>query len=228
MPEIEQWLRSGAGVQEGLRLLSVYKPNPYLTRMVERHPEKYRDLLIRALTGMDRKVVETTTAAVGRSFREDWPFLSKPDCPPELKILAADKITAWTNFAAEHERLFACATPEQCLETAKKCVFFYQQNRKIFSEFAHYRETGRVLGKHPVFAETRRYREMLSAGPFELMRRRHNLLSAISRLRVQLASGDRPDLEAGRRELLASKERELAEVEKILTNYERAYDGRTD
>lgn len=69
---------------------------------------------------------------------------------------------------------------------------------------------------------------MLSAGPFELMRRRHNLLSAISRLRVQLASGDRPDLEAGRRELLASKERELAEVEKILTNYERAYDGRTD
>lgn len=227
MTEIDQWLREGAGVREGLRLLSVYRPNPYLARMVERHPEKYRDLLIRALAGTDRKAV-AETAASDRSFREDWPFLSKPDCPQELKILAADKITAWTNFAAEHERLFSCVSPEQCLETAKKCVFFYRQNRKIFSEFAHYRETGRVLGKHPVFAEMLRYREMLSAGPFDLMRRRHNLLSAISRLRVQLASGDRPDLEAGRRELLASKERELAEVEKILTNYERAYDGRTD
>lgn len=227
MTEIDQWLREGAGVRKGLRLLSVYRPNPYLARMVERHPEKYRDLLIRALAGTDRKAV-AETAASDRSFREDWPFLSKPDCPQELKILAADKITAWTNFAAEHERLFSCVSPEQCLETAKKCVFFYRQNRKIFSEFAHYRETGRVLGKHPVFAETLRYREMLSAGPFDLMRRRHNLLSAISRLRVQLASGDRPDLEAGRRELLASKERELAEVEKILTNYERAYDGRTD
>ena len=227
MTEIDQWLREGAGVREGLRLLSVYRPNPYLARMVERHPEKYRDLLIRALAGTDRKAV-AETAASDRSFREDWPFLSKPDCPQELKILAADKITAWTNFAAEHERLFSCVSPEQCLETAKKCVFFYRQNRKIFSEFAHYRETGRVLGKHPVFAETLRYREMLSAGPFDLMRRRHNLLSAISHLRVQLASGDRPDLEAGRRELLASKERELAEVEKILTNYERAYDGRTD
>ncbi len=227
MTEIDQWLREGAGVREGLRLLSVYRPNPYLARMVERHPEKYRDLLIRTLAGTDRQAV-AETAASDRSFREDWPFLSKPDCPQELKILAADKITAWTNFAAEHERLFSCVSPEQCLETAKKCVFFYRQNRKIFSEFAHYRETGRVLGKHPVFAETLRYREMLSAGPFDLMRRRHNLLSAISRLRVQLASGDRPDLEAGRRELLASKERELAEVEKILTNYERAYDGRTD
>lgn len=227
MTEIDQWLREGAGVREGLRLLSVYRPNPYLARMVERHPEKYRDLLIRALAGTDRRAV-AETAASDRSFREDWPFLSRPDCPQELKILAADKITAWTNFAAEHERLFSCVSPEQCLETAKKCVFFYRQNRKIFSEFAHYRETGRVLGKHPVFAETLRYREMLSAGPFDLMRRRRNLLSAISRLRVQLASGVRPDLEAGRRELLASKERELAEVEKILTNYERAYDGRTD
>lgn len=123
MPEIEQWLRSGAGVQEGLRLLSVYRPNPYLARMVERHPEKYRDLLIRALAGTDRKAV-AATAASDRSFREDWPFLSKPDCPPELKILAADKITAWANFAAEHERLFSCVSAEQCLETAKKCVLF--------------------------------------------------------------------------------------------------------
>lgn len=228
MTEIERWLREGAGVREGLRLLSVYKPNPYLARMVERHPEKYRDLLIRALTGMDRKAAAATSAGAGRSFREDWPFLSNPDCPQELKILAADKISAWTNFAIEHERLFSCLSVEQCLETAKKCVFFYRQNRKIFSEFAHYRETGQVLGKHPVFAETRRYREMLSAGPFDLMRRAHNLRAAISRLRAQLASGDRPDLEAGRRELLASKERELAEVEKILSNYKRAYDGRTD
>lgn len=225
MTEIEQWLRMGAGVQEGLRLLSVYRPNPYLARMVERHPEKYRDLLVRALAGTSREAV-AATAAGSRSFREDWPFLSEPDCPPELKILAADKITAWTNFAREHERLFECATPEQCLETAKKCVFFYQQNRKIFSEFAHYRQTGQVLGKHPVFGEVRRSRELLSAGPVELMRRRHNLRAAVSRLRLQLKGGLRPDLEAGRLELLQAKERELSEVDRMLANYEQAYESR--
>lgn len=224
MTDIEKWLRTGAGIQEGLRLLSVYKPNPYLARMVARHPEKYRRLLILALTG--RNPEPTPADRPARSFREDWPFLSKPDCPPELKILAADKITAWANFARTHEDLFDCATPEQCLAVAKKCVFFYQQNRKIFSEFAHYRETGRVLGKHPVFGELKRSRDLLSAGPVELMRRRHNLRAALSRLRGQLHDGGRPDLEASRLELLQAKERELGKVEKILSNYMQTYESR--
>lgn len=226
MTDVENWLRTGAGIQEGLRLLSLYKPNPYLARMVERHPDKYRRLLIRTLTGRDP--APTPADRPARSFREDWPFLSRPDCPPELKILAADKITAWTNFAREHEKLFDCVTPEQCLEHAKNCVFYYQQNRKIFSEFAHYQDTGHVLGKHPVFGEVRRSHEMLSAGPIELMRRQHNLRAAISRLKRQMGSGGRPDLDAGRAELLAAKERELAEVEKILENYEKSYARRSD
>ena len=226
MTEIENWLRNGAGIQEGLRLLSLYKPNPYLARMVERHPDKYRRLLIRTLTG--RNPEPTPADRPARSFREDWPFLSKPDCPPELKILAADKITAWANFARAHEKLFDCVTPEQCLEQAKNCVFYYQQNRKIFSEFAHYQDTGHVLGKHPVFGEVRRSREMLSAGPVELMRRQHNLRAAISRLKRQLDAGGRPDLNAGRAELLATKGRELAEVEKILKNFEKSYARRSD
>lgn len=226
MTDVENWLRTGAGIQEGLRLLSLYKPNPYLARMVERHPDKYRRLLIRTLTGRDP--APTPADRPARSFREDWPFLSRPDCPPELKILAADKITAWTNFAREHEKLFDCVTPEQCLEHAKNCVFYYQQNRKIFSEFAHYQDTGHVLGKHPVFGEARRSHEMLSAGPIELMRRQHNLRAAISRLKRQMGAGGRPDLDAGRAELLAAKERELAEVEKILENYEKSYARRSD
>ena len=226
MTDVENWLRTGAGIQEGLRLLSLYKPNPYLARMVERHPDKYRRLLIRTLTGRDP--APTPADRPARSFREDWPFLSRPDCPPELKILAADKITAWTNFAREHEKLFDCVTPEQCLEHAKNCVCYYQQNRKIFSEFAHYQDTGHVLGKHPVFGEVRRSHEMLSAGPIELMRRQHNLRAAISRLKRQMGAGGRPDLDAGRAELLAAKERELAEVEKILENYEKSYARRSD
>lgn len=226
MTDVENWLRTGAGIQEGLRLLSLYKPNPYLARMVERHPDKYRRLLIRTLTGRDP--APTPADRPARSFREDWPFLSRPDCPPELKILAADKITAWTNFAREHEKLFDCVTPEQCLEHAKNCVFYYQQNRKIFSEFAHYQDTGHVLGKHPVFGEVRRSHEMLSAGPIELMRRQHNLRAAISRLKRQMGADGRPDLDAGRAELLATKERELAEVEKILENYEKSYARRSD
>lgn len=219
MTEIEQWLRSGAGVQDGLRLLSIYKPNPHLARMVERHPDKYAYLLMKALAGVDRKsIAETAVRRPG--LRETWPFLSRPDCPPELKILAADKITAYTGFAREHARLYSCATLEECLATAKKCVNFYCQNRKIFSEFAYYKEHGVVLGKHPVFDEMRHRRELLSMGILDMERRRQNLRDAIWRLKKQIRLDERPDLEASRMELLETKERELDEIERLIEEYE--------
>ena len=148
MTEIEQWLKSGAGVQEGLRLLSVYKPNPLLAQMVERHPDKYGALLVRTLAGVGMESV-VRTATRSRSLREEWPFLDKPDCPPELKILAADKITAYRNYVREHEKLYSCSTLDDCLRAAEKCILFYCQNRKIVAEFAYYKEHGTVLGKHP-------------------------------------------------------------------------------
>lgn len=219
MTEIEQWLRSGAGVQEGLRLLSIYKPNPHLARLVERHPDKYAYLLMKALAGVDRKsVAETAVRRPG--LRETWPFLSQPDCPPELKILAADKITAYTGFAREHAKLFSCSTLEECLATAKKCVNFYCQNRKIFSEFAYYKEHGVVLGKHPIFDEMRHRRELLSMGILDMERRRQNLRDAIWRLKKQIRLDERPDLEASRMDLLETKERELDEIGRLIEEYE--------
>lgn len=221
MTEIEQWLRSGAGVPEGLRLLSIYKPNPYLARMVENHPGKYRDLLVKALTGIERKTVSETVIRQ-RGLREDWPFLSNPDCPPELKILAADKITAYAGFAREHEKLYAATSLEQCLDTAKNCVKFYCQNRKIFSEFAYYKEHGVILGKHPIFEEMKHRRELLSMGILDMERRRNNLRDAIWRLRKQIRLDERPDLEASRMDLLDAKERELAEINRLIEDYENA------
>jgi hypothetical protein len=226
MTEIEQWLRSGAGVQEGLRLLSVYKPNPLFARMVERYPDKYAPLLVRTLAGVGMDSI-TRTAARSKSLREEWPFLDDPDCPPELKILAADKITALRNFAREHDRLSSCDSLEACLETARKCVFFYCQNRKILSEFAYYKEHGSVLGKHPVFEEYARRQELVDMGILDLERRRSNLQDAIWRLAKQLRMGERPDLAERRQELVETKRRELAVITKMIADYERAYGRRT-
>lgn len=225
MTEIEQWLRSGAGVQEGLRLLSVYKPNQYLARMVGRHPEKYRDLLIRTLASIGRVSVDET-ASCSKPLRADYPFLADPDCPPELKILAADKITAYRGFVREHAKLSSCTTLEECLETAKRCIFFYSQNRKIVSEFDYYKEHHTVLGKHPVFQEMVHRRELVSMGILDLERRRRALRDNIWRLRKQLNAGDRQDLAPGRASLLETKERELAEIEKMIEDYDKAYGNR--
>ncbi len=223
MTELELWLKTGADVHEGLRLLSVYKPNPYLAKMVEAHPDKYRPLLIKTLSGITREAVAETAGRTVR-MRDEWPFLSEDDCPIELKILAADKITAWRNYSKNHEKLFSANSLEECLEAAKNCVFFYCQNRKIFSEFAHYKEHKAILGKHPIFQELDRLKGYRQMDVLSLIQKEKNLLQAIWRLKRRMGKGDRPDLDESRRELLSSKERELAEVRRLISSYNRAYE----
>lgn len=152
--------------------------------MVEAHPDKYRALLIKTLSGITREAVASTAVRTVK-MRDEWPFLSEDDCPIELKILAADKITAWKNYVTNHQKLFSVCSLEECLETAKNCVFFYCQNRKIFSEFAHYKEHKAILGKHPIFQELDRlknYRGMdvlsLSSGTRRIFCKRFGDLSA--------------------------------------------------
>lgn len=191
--------------------------------MVEAHPDKYRPLLVKTLSGITREAVAATAGRTVR-MRDEWPFLSEDDCPMELKILAADKITAWRNYSKNHEKLFSANSLEECLEAAKNCVFFYCQNRKIFSEFAHYKEHKALLGKHPIFQELDRLKDYRQMDVLSLIQKEKNLLQAIWRLKRRMGKGDRPDLDESRRELLGSKERELAEVRRLISSYNKAYE----
>ena len=220
MTEIEKWIREGADVREGLRLLSAYRPNPWLAALVERNPGRYGRLLRKALGVMDRPAAGEA-ASRRRNLRDDWPFLGDPDCPQELKILAADKITAMRGFAEQHSKLYSCTSPEEAYETAMKCILFYCQNRKILSEFAYYKEHKAVLGRHEIFEDSRRMRELRTAGIIELIRRQKNLRTSINKLKAKLRSGARPDLELARAELLSRRERELAEVEQLIDEYRK-------
>lgn len=190
--------------------------------MVKAHPDKYRSLLIKTLSGITREAVASTAVRTVK-MRDEWPFLSEDDCPMELKILAADKITAWKNYVTNHQKLFSVGSLEDCLETAKNCVFFYCQNRKIFSEFAHYKEHKAILGKHPIFRELDRLKNYRGMDVLSLIQNEKNLLQAIWRLKRRMGKGDRPDLDESRRELLGSKERELAEVRRLISSYNKAY-----
>ena len=50
MNDVSRWLRSGAGTPEGLRLLSLYAPNPYLERIVRANPRLFGKQLMAVLT----------------------------------------------------------------------------------------------------------------------------------------------------------------------------------
>lgn len=227
--EIDRWIDSGAEVQEGLRLLSIYAPNRHLDALVRKAPKRFSRLLKAALLPFSTRprTVSAPAPAIPKvRFRESWPFLSEPDCPPELKILAADKITAWEESVRAHEELFQCATPEQCYETAKKVLENYSNNRKIFSEFTHYKEHHSVLGEHPIFRESRQAAELRAMPIMELVRRKENLEEAIWRAGNEIRKGDKPHLRPEREERIAAKRRMLAQVERMIDDYEQRRERR--
>ena len=218
---IQNWLNSGAEVQEGLRLLDIYAPNKHLRRLVALRPDRFRPLLIQTLSALIPK--KTKPVCIGKnSFREQWSFLSDRDCPNELKILAADKITAYRNYVVAHQDLFDCTTPEDCFFIAKKVVENFIENRKILSELAHYKEHKVILGKHRIFSEINRFIELRKLSIVDLIRLKENLEESIWRVQNEIRKGDKPHLLLSREQRLARKRKELSEVSRIIAEYEKS------
>ncbi len=220
------WLGSGAEVQQGLRLLNHYAPNPHLERLVKLNPTRYKSLLIKSLsricgTPPPELPSKESTDKTYPKFRENWPFLRETQCPMELKVLASEKITAYHNYVEAHQRLFDCTSLDMCLETARTVIENYVENRKIYSEFAYYSENHSVLGKHPIFKEMQDRAELLHLTVKDLFRKKTNLQKAIWRLAKQIESGDKPHLIIDRKHRLEQHKRDLAEIENIVNNYER-------
>lgn len=224
--EIDRWICSGAEVTEGLRLLSIYAPNKWLDALVRKAPKEYSHLLKKALLPFATEVPFSQTLTKGGRFREDWPFLSEPDCPTELKALAADMITSWHNYVNAHEDLFKCTTPEECFEADGKTVRNFYQNSVSRTEFQYYKEHHRILGKHPIFALTKKLDNLRRMPITELIRKRRNVQDSIWRAEREIKKGDRPDLKVSREERLSRLKMTLDEINRMIKEYEGT-DNRT-
>lgn len=218
--EIDRWISSGAEVTEGLRLLSIYAPNRWLDALVRKAPKEYSRLLRKALLPFASEVPFSQTLTKGGRFRDDWPFLGEPDCPTELKALAADMISSWHNYVNAHEDLFNCLTPEECFAAAEKTIRNFSQNSEIRTEFQYYKELHRILGKHPVFALSKRMDSLRRLPVTKLAQKRRNVQDSIWRAERGIKKGDRPDLRAKREERLARLRMTLDEINRMINEYE--------
>ncbi len=218
--EIDRWISSGAEVTEGLRLLGIYAPNKWLDTLVRKAPREYSHLLRKTLLPFATEVPFSQTLTRGGRFREDWPFLSEPDCPMELKALAADMITSWHDYVNAHEELFSCSTPEECYEAAEKTIKNFSRNSSSRLEFQYYKEHRRILGKHPIFALSRRMDALRRLPVTGLVRKRRNVQDSIWRAEREIRKGDRPDLKASREERLARLRMTLDEINRMIEEHE--------
>ncbi len=219
---VREWIRAGAEVQSGLLLFSQNSKNARFVSLVRLNPTKYRPLLINklcALAGVDPNKEATPPR---RRFRDDFPFLRTPDCPPELKILATDKITAHDRYIQSHERLFDCVTLDDCYQTAHEAIENFLENRAIFQELDYYREHGAILGKHRIFEYLQRRKQLDGLNIVDLLAEQRRLRSAIWRINDELKKGTKPHLQTEREQRRRQKEILLDEVNKLIDGYTHA------
>lgn len=122
-------------------------------------------------------VIETPIAEIPViPIREEFPFLNDADCPNELKILVADKLTAWNRYKECHAQLqkmedgTVVATNEEMAIVANEANNAYEENQKIYEELNAYKATGNILGAHPIFKKLALQREVDEMTPDQLIK----------------------------------------------------------
>lgn len=221
--DIRRWLDEGAEVQEGLRLLSLYAPNPIVERIVVANPA-LGHLLVSALAKYATPRQQAPqgvppTPPVQKKFRDSWPFLADRTCPFELKALAADKITAYHNYTEAHRRLPSCGSNEEFYSVANEVIENFLENRAIFEELDYFKQQGTILGKHRIFSEARSMDALRKLSIKDLIRKEGNLKEAIWRIENEIRKGNKPHLLASRQKRKDAKWRELVEVQRMIDDY---------
>lgn len=98
-------------------------------------------------------------------FRDEFPFLNEKDCPEEFHILVGKKFASYYAWIEAHKHLLVnikdinedaspiAMSDEEIDEVALKAVVDFEVNQLIWKELNHYKTSGEILGKHPIFLE---------------------------------------------------------------------------
>ena len=174
-------------------------------------------LLLCRLAGLEETNYSGAIREMERDrFREMYSFLSDRDCPNELKILAADKITTYWRIVELHEKIFRCGSVEDCLAVSFELVNTFIEDYRIKQELDYYKNHHGVLGKHRIFESQSRVDKMRKMSVKELIRKEKQLRDNIWRIKSEIAKGDKPYLLHEREQRLKEREKELELVTRML------------
>ncbi len=151
-----------------------------------------------------------------KTFRADWPFLRETSCPPELKIIAADKITAWQKYTSLHKKLFDVKDNSSATEIARELIQAYKENLLILKELDYYKKNKKIYGMHPVFADYKNLERLKNLSVLDLTKQKQKLEHNIWRIQSEIKKKNKPHLRQEREERLNQRQKELAEVKRLL------------
>ena len=219
------WLKNGANAQEGIRLMEQSGVSPLTLRLVRSNPSGNKRMMVAFLCKKyninqdfttNWKETEITFSRKPKSFREEFSFLIEKSCPVELEALASRKFSRYHAYVELHFQLRDCTDLNQCTSVSRQLIDSYIENRMIWDELNYYQQNKSLLGKHPIFNEFKRRKELLGLPIKELVKRQKQIENNIWRVTNELNKGDKPHLDIERRERLAGYKAELEEVNRLL------------
>lgn len=132
------------------------------------------------------ELLKNPDAQEGLKLRDEYPFLNDPNCPNEFKVLVADKITAYKNYAAKHAETLEAAdageAEDKLYELAKETLGNYEMNQEAKEELDFFRDTnGKILGKHPLLADLKLNQDVNEMTEADLVKARNNGLKSVNK-----------------------------------------------
>ena len=149
-------------------------------------------------SGNSANIFESATDDVKSEvkLRDEFPFLNDPELPNDLKVLIADKLTHYHAFVAAHKSLLATVPEEgeeprqfsddEIFSLAKKAVENFTANQDIYDELVCYKNTGKVLGKHPIFARQQKLEKLNNLSLPQIALRMSNNVNYINRATAEI------------------------------------------
>ena len=112
--------------------------------------------------------------------------------------------------------LFDLSDELECTRVTSLLIDAYIENRQIYDELTYYQNSHNVLGKHPIFKQFSRNREINRMSVKQLMLEQRKLKQNIWRVTSEINKGDKPHLDTMRHERLEQMERDFALVNQLL------------
>ena len=149
-------------------------------------------------------------AQEGLKIRDEYPFLNDPKTPDVFKILVADKITAYKEYAAKHAEALEAAdageAEDKLYELTSQAVKEYQLNQDIKAELDFYRDSpGKVLGKHPQLADLKLEQEVKEMSEADLIQHRGNAQKSVNRYKDDKTKAHLHDYHSKKFELITDR-----------------------
>lgn len=149
-------------------------------------------------------------AQEGLKLRDEYPFLNDPKVPNEFKVLVADKITAYKNYAAKHAETLEAAdageAEDKLYELAKETLGNYEMNQEAKAELDFFRDSkGKILGKHPLLADLKMNQDVNDMSEAVLLNERNNRLKSVNLYKGKAGKEDLYELHSKKLDLVTAR-----------------------